>query len=436
MESSFRTGIAGRRSIHNLPVSAFQPQPSWQPRCIRPHPMRSTAGLACGAPGVDAGLKVLALIEATRLTGIARNVLEYARVSRTGLGGVDVEMALALIRRGAESSWRLDAVREQAAHADVPVDLLVERHRYDQHIVEELRRLVDARRPHIIETHHTKSHCLVALSGLWRRYTWVAFHHGYTQTNIKVCAYNHVDRWSLRHAAHVITTNESFSTTLAARGVSPWRITVLHNGVREMPVVPAAVATLRRTLGLKDQERVVLAVGRLSYEKGHAHLIRAAAAWRSKARLVIVGDGPERASLERMARDLGVSDAVTLAGTTSHVAPFYALADVFVLPSLSEGSPNVLLEAMACGLPIVASRVGGVPEIAADGITALLGPPKDSDFIARAVDRLFAEPDLAARLGAAARRTVLSHHTPEQRATTLSRLYDSLVWPSIPLKNP
>jgi glycosyltransferase involved in cell wall biosynthesis len=98
-----------------------------------------------------------------------------------------------------------------------------------------------------------------------------------------------------------------------------------------------------------------------------------------------------------------------------------------VLPSLSEGSPHVLLEAMARGLPIVATRVGGVPEIAADGITALLGPPKDPGFLAGAVDRLFEDPALGRRLGATARSTVLSRHRPEQRAATLSRLYADLV---------
>src|SRR3954467_7081491 len=98
----------------------------------------------------------------------------------------------------------------QVAAAGFPFDVLVERHRYDSQIVDDLRRLLHARRPHIIETHHVKSHCLVALSGLWRHYTWVAFHHGYTQTDAKVRAYNQVDRWSLRHATHVVTTNQPF----------------------------------------------------------------------------------------------------------------------------------------------------------------------------------------------------------------------------------
>jgi glycosyltransferase involved in cell wall biosynthesis len=389
--------------------------------------MYPATALATTASGVLPGLKVTALVEATRLTGVARNLLEYARVSASGAGGVGVAMSLAFIRRGPESSWLTDPLREQAMAASVPVEVLFERHRYDQQLVERLRRLVQMRRPHIIQTHHLKSHFLVALSGLWRHYTWVAFHHGYTQTDAKVLAYNHVDRWSLRHAAHVVTTSEPFLETLEGRGVPASRISILHNAVGDMPLTPAALAGARAALGLRAGQRVVLAIGRLSREKGHAHLIRAAATWQNGARLVIIGEGPERPALERLARDLGVAARVTLPGVTNDVAPFYALADVFVLPSLSEGSPNVLLEAMSNGLPIVASRVGGVPELAEDGVTALLGPPKDPAFIARAVDLLLKEPELGRRLGAAARRAVLSHHTPEQRAATLNRLYAALV---------
>lgn len=380
------------------------------------------------APAVDAvaAVKVLALIEATRVTGVARNVLEYARLSQAGAGGVHVAMALALIRRYPGLPSRIDALHDKAVDSGIPCDVLVERHRYDSHILDALRRAVQVRQPSILETHHTKSHCLVALSGLWREYTWVAFHHGYTQTDVKVRAYNHVDRWSLRHAAHVVTTNQPFAETLADRGVPRARITVLHNGVREMGAVPAAVAAARRALGLRDSERVVLAVGRLSREKGQAYLIRALPALRGRARLVIVGDGPDRSSLEELARALGVQRSVIFAGLTANVSPFYAMANVFVLPSLSEGSPNALLEAMACGLPVVATRVGGVPEIATDGATALLVPAKDPLSLARAIDRLLDDVDLGATLGTAARRAVLSRHTPEQRAATLSGLYSAL----------
>jgi glycosyltransferase involved in cell wall biosynthesis len=369
------------------------------------------------------GLRVLALLEATRVTGVARNVLEYAALASAGAGGVSVAMTLALIRRGADARFRSDLLRQQATATKIPFEVLIERHRYDRDVLVGLQRLFEAHRPAIIETHHVKSHCLVALSGLWRRCPWIAFHHGYTETDLKVRAYNHVDRWSLRRAAHVVTTNESFAAMLADRGVDADRITVLHNGVREWPGDPLGAAALRRKAGLGDCERVVLAVGRLSHEKGHAHLIRAAVAWKDKARVMIVGDGPERARLESQVRDLGLAGRVVFAGTTANVAPFYALADVFVLPSLSEGSPNAMLEAMASGVPVVATRVGGVPEIAVDGVTALLGAARDPLFLARAVNTLLDDRALATRLACAARHTVSTHFTPEQRAWRLSRVY-------------
>jgi glycosyltransferase involved in cell wall biosynthesis len=374
-------------------------------------------------------LRVLALLEATRVTGVAGNVIEYARLARAGAGGVSVALSIGLIRRGA-GAWAPDVLRERLAAVGLPVRVLAERHRYDQQLIAALRGLAAAERPDIIESHHIKSHCLVALSGLWRECTWVAFHHGYTQTDIKVRAYNQVDRWSLRHAAHVVTTNEPFAATLASRGVPPGRITVLHNGVRRPAAEAGAVEMLRQALGLARHERVVLAVGRLSKEKGQEYLIRAAALWRRDARLVVVGDGADRGTLQAMAASAGVSHRVIFAGLSHHIAPFYGLADVFVLPSLSEGSPNVLLEAMSCGLPIVATGVGGVPEIAVNGLSAIIGPPRDPLFIARNVDRLLRDPALSARLGSAARRAVSSRYTPERRAVTLSRLYATLLLPS------
>lgn len=385
------------------------------------HAVAAAASVAAGGR-----LNVLALLEATRLTGVARNAIEYASLGRQTIGGVHVAVAFAFIRRCVDHAAHVDVVRTTVAAAGLPVDVLTERRRYDSQIVDDLRRLVHAKRPHIVETHHVKSHCLVALSGLWRYYTWVAFHHGYTQTDAKVRAYNQVDRWSLRHATHVVTTNQPFAHLLMSRGITQSRITVLHNGVRDLPLVPVGVAALREELNLREGERVIVSVGRLSHEKGQADLIRAFSSLRARGRLVIVGDGPDRPSLERFTRALGLQRSVTFAGMRANVAPFYATADVFVLPSLSEGSPNALLEAMACSLPIVATRVGGVPEIASDGVTALLVPPRQPLAMAGAIARLLDDRALGAQLGAAARRRVLTDYTPEQRTTTLSRLYAAL----------
>lgn len=390
--------------------------------------MRHAAAVALAALEPTSPLRVLTVLEATRVTGVARNVLEYARLAAGGLAGLTAVVSLVLIRRtGALRDG--DRLYDMAAALRIPAETIPERHRYDSGVLDELRRFDARTEPDIIETHHIKSHCLVALSGLWRHRTWVAFHHGYTQTDLKVRAYNQVDRWSLPRAAHVVTTNEGFAADLARRGVSPARLTVLHNGVRPLQASPAAVAAARRALGLRDGDRVVLAVGRLSREKGQAHLLRAfaqAGPARRVARIVLAGEGPDRGALERLAATLGLADRVLFAGYVPDVAPLYALADVFALPSLSEGSPNALLEAMACGLPVVATMVGGVPEIARDGETALLVRSQDETAMAHAIDALLGDPTRAAATGAAARQAVLRHHTPEQRAATLSHLYAAL----------
>jgi glycosyltransferase involved in cell wall biosynthesis len=369
-------------------------------------------------------LRQLVLVEAFRLTGVARNILEFSKLLNTGASDVALQTTYVLVRR--EQETRRDDVAQAAREVGVPCLTLRERHRYDRAVVSQLQTIIRLADPDIVESHHVKSHCLMAMTGAWRSRTWVAFHHGYTTTDLKVRLYNSVDRWSLRKATHVVTMNEPFAHMLERRGVNRARITVLHNATRPMPVIPAAVGTLRHELGIGDAERVVLSVGRLSHEKGHADLLRAAAALPRATRVVIVGEGPERQRLESLAARLGMCDRVIFTGHRLQLAPFYAMADVFVLPSLSEGCPNALLEAMAAGLPIVATTVGGVPEVVADGVHALLVGPRDPAMLASALSMLLTNRRLARELGDGARKNVLRRHTPEQRAMTLTRLYAAL----------
>jgi len=196
----------------------------------------------------------------------------------------------------------------------------------------------------------------VKLSGLGRRHLWVAYHHGYTTTDWKMLAYNQLNRLSLPSAARVITVCGPFAEELSRTGVPAGRIMICHNSVVESRRVSEEERrALKEKLGMAKDERLVLAVGRLSREKGHADLVRALAILRGlnselKWKLVIVGDGPERERVERMARAKGVERCVLFAGQIGDVKPYYAIADVLALPSHSEGSPNVLLETkqMSC----------------------------------------------------------------------------------------
>ena len=189
---------------------------------------------------------------------------------------------------------------------------------------------------------------------------------------------------------------------------------------------------MRERLGISRDQRVILNVGRLSKEKAHADLI---AAFKTlcemqsnlNCKLVIVGDGPERQSLTTAARESGLDARIIFTGQLGEVGPYYAMADVFVLSSHSEGSPNVLLEAMAANLPVVATCVGGVPEIVENEKSALLVPAKDPTALATAIARILSDSSLGLRLAEDAAAVIAKNHTPEQYVHALIKIYDEAI---------
>jgi glycosyltransferase involved in cell wall biosynthesis len=244
--------------------------------------------------------------------------------------------------------------------------------------------------------------------------------------------YNQADRVSLRGAHRIVTPARAFIAELVRRGVQRHAIVVVPNAVD--PNVARGREhdrrILRQWLGAAEGERVVLSIGRLSREKGHADLIRAVG-WlkqqnhRRGMRLVIAGDGPERKRLASLAARTAPG-VVQFLGHVRNAHRLHAAADVAVLPSHSEGSPNALLEAAAYGCPIVATHVGDVPEILTDRENGLIAPPHDEAALASAIEMLLADPGDARRYGESARRLVTARYQPADRARTLMNLYADL----------
>ena len=374
-------------------------------------------------------IRLLAILEATTITGPAKNLLQFAQCARKGGADAAVETAIAVFQRGAEPNLLI----ETAKRAAIPVYAVQEAGRFDRTVMAGLRSLAREWEPAVTQSHAVKSHFLVRASGLDRIAPWVAFHHGYTWPDLRAQVYNQLDRWSLRAADRVLTVSEPFRRELARRGVAAGRIEVVHNaidpqwGLRDKS--PEASAALRAKLGIGPEKRVVLIVGRLSSEKDHRTLLEAAHRLQGSVpppHLLIVGDGPERAKIEETIRTLGLVESVTLAGQVSSAEPYYGIADICVLSSLSEGSPNALLEAMAAGVPVVATAVGGVPEMVSHGESALLIQPGDCQAMTGAIAALLSDGELARRLAARAREVVLERHAPEARTRRLIEIYGRL----------
>jgi glycosyltransferase involved in cell wall biosynthesis len=371
-------------------------------------------------------IRLLAVIEAASITGPAKNLLEYCRYAPSM--GVDVHLATFVRGNPQDKNLFVRRVEELG----LPLHVVAEKGAWDRAAIDGLRSAVMSVKPDVLQTHAVKSHFLARVAGLPRRYPWAAFHHGYTWTSWKTRAYNELDRWSLRRANAVFTVSGPFREELVGKGVRRERVRVIHNAIApewgQAARQPEAAGRLRKEIGIAGESKVALIVGRLSLEKDHGTLVKAIAALQEKypVELVIVGDGPERGAIQQSAEELGIRSRVHLVGQQASAEPYYGIADVAVLSSRTEGSPNALLEAMAAGVPAVATRVGGIPEMVTDGESALLVEPGDVTAMRVALDRVLGDPELGGRLIQKAKERVALHHHPVRRAEALTAVYQDL----------
>jgi sugar transferase (PEP-CTERM/EpsH1 system associated) len=213
-------------------------------------------------------------------------------------------------------------------------------------------------------------------------------------------------------------------------GVPPRKVQVIANGVDTERFRDDRRIDARRALGLDDREFVVGSVGRLDPVKDYPTLLEAFAALGGRdpsPLLFLVGDGPQRSALEAQVVNSGLTGRVQLLGERDDVSTVLAALDVFVLPSIAEGMSNVILEAMSSGLPVVATAVGGNPELVLDGSTGRLVPPRSPGLLAAALGSYLAEPSLLRLHGKAGRERVLAHFSLDRMVSAYRDLYRGLL---------
>ncbi|MGH7624276.1 MAG: glycosyltransferase [Gemmatimonadaceae bacterium] len=231
-------------------------------------------------------------------------------------------------------------------------------------------------------------------------------------------------RWAARRSNALVAVSRATGADLSRTlGLDANAVTVVPNGI---PFRSGNRALLRRELGVGDDELLIVAIGNLYPVKGHSVLLRALAelprgASAESWHLAIAGRGGEESALRALARESGLEQQVHLLGFRSDVPDILAAADVFVMPSLSEGLPLALVEAMAASLPVIASDVGGIPEVAVRDAEALFVAPGDARALAAALARLLRDSALRASLGAAA-------HGRAVRDFGLDRMGDAYEW--------
>lgn len=310
-----------------------------------------------------------------------------------------VDLAVALHDRGwpVQVACSAGGVRAGAlAEAGIPVSVLgggLVKRRVSRRYARALRQLVRERRPAVVHAHLYASAAAAVVATRGLAVPVVLTEH--TEAPWRGRRARAVSRWVYRRADHVVAVSSAIRDTL----LHSYR---LPDGRVDM-LLPATAAPLPAPgRAGRGPAAVVGMVGRLVPEKGVDVFLRAASLVTSAvpaARFVVVGDGPLRSALEERAASLGLGAVVTFTGFRADAPVLMAGLDVLVVPSRSDGSPLVVCEAMAAGIPVVASRVGGLPDLVAHGDSGLLVEPDDPEGLARTLVRLLRDPAAAQALG-------------------------------------
>jgi glycosyltransferase involved in cell wall biosynthesis len=324
-----------------------------------------------------------------------------------------------------------EQLRQKAEAWKAPLLSVPDRGPWDWRVVPELLRICRRERVAIWHGHDYKSNVL----GLLLRRHWpmrlLSTVHGWVQRTARTPLYYGIDRLCLPHYERVICVSDDLHERCLRCGVPRDRCVLIENAVDTQDFTRSvALEEAKRRLEIPASRVVLGAIGRLSAEKGFDLLIRAACRLLDRGRdiaLLIAGDGGERGRLESLIAGTGRGDRIRLLGYRPDTLALYQAMDVLVLSSFREGLPNVLLEAMAVGVPVVATRVAGVPRLIEDGVNGLLVDAGNVDQLAGAVDRLIRDEELRRRLAHAGCATVKAGYSFEARMRKIVRLYNTLL---------
>jgi glycosyltransferase involved in cell wall biosynthesis len=320
---------------------------------------------------------------------------------------------------------------KEALSKGLNLELLHQHFKFDPSLIWQLLDLIAKNDINIIQTHGYKESVLGFFLKKICKKPWIGFAHGYTNENIKIRFYNKLDSLALRVPDIVVTVSNSLKSFLINSGVSEGKIRIIYNAIDKDEIKPnLSPGEVRNRYSINDEDKLVGVIGRLSPEKGQAvflHAFKKVVEKAPFAKAVIIGEGQEKESLLNFCSDNGLRDRIIFAGYQKNIANFYQIMDILVLPSFNEGLPNVVLEAMAFKIPVIATSVGGVPEVITDGFNGLLVPASNPDLLAEKIIHLQGNEKEGKDMGENAYQSLYPRFSPEHRAHQILTLYEEFL---------
>lgn len=353
-----------------------------------------------------------------------------------GAENVVIQLALALKRLNCEvvigvfhNRHRPNTEIAEAARLNgLEVALFECRGKLDFGTVRAIRNFISEREFDILHTHGYKANIYGYRAAKSTRASLVATAHSWPGKSPILRLYALLDRVMLRWFDHICAVSSKVADDLCRFHVSNEIITVVENGI-DIGQLSGGRPVLREELGLRENPLVGF-VGRLAPEKGLEYLLRAAAGMLNTlptAKVILAGDGPKRSALEKLARQLGIEKSVIFLGRRSDLESIYASFDVFVLPSLNEGMPLAVLEAMAAKKPVVATRVGAIPKMVKDQQTGLLVDAGDITGLQSAISLLLGRRDLCRTFGQSGHEVAKTLFSSDSMAKNYLSIYRRVI---------
>jgi glycosyltransferase involved in cell wall biosynthesis len=367
---------------------------------------------------------VLILIDTAAIGGPGRGLFQL--IDNTSRDDFDYTIAT-FAYTNPRSTEFIDHARQHGYH----LELLHERFRLDPRTLSQAAQIFCKGRHNIVQSHGYKSHVVAMYLSKRFGVPWVGLTHGWTTQNWRMQAYRVLERWLLTAPAHVITVAPTMHREISAlRG--PLRAThLVLNAIDPQQLQGSGdAAAIRARCNCTSDSVLLGAIGRLSREKGHAILLRAFSQLipqHPSLRLLIVGDGPELESLKRQASADHLDGNVFFHPYSSFIKDYYQAIDLLVLPSLSEGLPNVLLESMVMEVPAVATDVGAVREVIEDGINGWIVPAGDAHALAVTIREVISNPATMLQFGQLAKSSLFPKFDPHERGKKFLDIYRTLL---------
>ena len=282
----------------------------------------------------------------------------------------------------------------------------------------------------IIQTHGYKSAFIAFFARFFVKVPWVAFLHGHTTENVKVRLYHALEFKLAKQADRIITVSHEMRNRLVSRGLPAEKTIVIRNSFDpEQFTTSFAGVDLREKFGVSPDEKLIGVIGRFSSEKGVDVFLKALKLLTQSClpvKAILIGEGILENELRDYCLAQQISDRVIFAGYQQNIATFYPILDLMVIPSRSEGLPNVALEALHFGVPVVATDVGGTSEVIIDGKTGLLVPSEATELMQAAILKLLTDAELRCHVIEQGKQHLVANFSPQSRVKKIENIYSEL----------